>query len=212
MGAAVGGAATGFAVGAATGPVGAVIGAVAGGIAGGYAGKAVGEMIDPTTEDNWLRDNFSSRPYVKKNENFDKYTPAYRYGGAAEARYQGKPFNEIEPEFAPITTRARQRNRCTGTNAAGDRRRLQSHLSDSQRASPRREIGCPGLRCIKCVEMRDLPPWRKSRRHISLRRFQYSPDSASRSRKGRHMLCLYDLRSKGSPSRDRAIYAHPRSR
>jgi len=99
VGAAVGGAATGFAVGAATGPVGAVIGAVAGGIAGGYAGKAVGEMIDPTTEDNWLRDNFSSRPYVKKNENFDKYTPAYRYGGAAEARYQGKPFNEIEPEL-----------------------------------------------------------------------------------------------------------------
>ena len=55
IGAAMGGAATGAAVGTVAGPVGTAIGAAAGAIAGGYAGKGVGELIDPTTEDNWLR-------------------------------------------------------------------------------------------------------------------------------------------------------------
>ena len=32
-------------------------------------------MIDPTTEDNWLRDNSSSRPYVQKGETFETYHP-----------------------------------------------------------------------------------------------------------------------------------------
>src|SRR5271156_1779829 len=81
IGAAVAGAASGMAVGAVTGPVGAAIGAAVGAVAGGYAGKGVGEMIDPTTEDNWLHDNFHSRPYVRKGETFDTYHPAYRYGG-----------------------------------------------------------------------------------------------------------------------------------
>jgi hypothetical protein len=99
IGAAVAGAASGMAVGAVTGPVGAAIGAAVGAVAGGYAGKGVGEMIDPTTEDNWLRDNFSSRPYVTKGETFDTYQPAYRYGGEAECRYGDEDFDTIEPEL-----------------------------------------------------------------------------------------------------------------
>src|SRR3982750_2917322 len=84
VGAALGGAASGMAVGAVAGPVGAAIGAAVGAVAGGYAGKGVGELIDPTTEDNWLRESFPSRPYVKKGETFDSYETAYRYGGEAE--------------------------------------------------------------------------------------------------------------------------------
>ena len=42
------------------------IGAAIGAVAGGYAGKGVGEIIDPTTEDNWLRDNFTSGPTSRK--------------------------------------------------------------------------------------------------------------------------------------------------
>jgi uncharacterized protein (TIGR02271 family) len=99
IGAAVGGAVTGLAVGAAAGPVGAAVGAAVGAIAGGLAGKGIGEVIDPTTEDNWLRDNFESRPYVKKGEAFDKYHGAYRYGGEAESRYQGRAFDEVEPDL-----------------------------------------------------------------------------------------------------------------
>jgi len=99
IGAAVGGAVTGMAVGSVAGPVGTAIGAAAGAIVGGLAGKGIGEAIDPTTEDNWLRDNFESRPYVKKDETFDTYHEAYCYGGQAESRYPGRSFDEIESDL-----------------------------------------------------------------------------------------------------------------
>jgi hypothetical protein len=99
IGAAAVGAASGMAVGAVTGPVGAAIGAAVGAVAGGYAGKGVGEMIDPTTEDNWLRDNFNSRPYVRGGDTFDTYHPAYCYGAEAECKYGEDDFDVIEPEL-----------------------------------------------------------------------------------------------------------------
>jgi outer membrane lipoprotein SlyB len=99
IGAAAVGAASGMAVGAVTGPVGAAIGAAVGAIAGGYAGKGVGEMIDPTTDDNWLRDNFESRPYVQEGDTFEKYQPAYRYGAKAESRYGTVKYETIEGEL-----------------------------------------------------------------------------------------------------------------
>ena len=87
VGAAVAGAASGLAVGAVAGPVAAAVGAAVGAVAGGYAGKGVGEMIDPTTEDNWLRDHFDSFTYPDEHETFETYEPAYRYGGRVEAKY-----------------------------------------------------------------------------------------------------------------------------
>ena len=59
----------------------------AGAVGGGYAGKGIGELIDPTTEDNWLRDNFPSRPYVEEGDTFEDFSPAFRYGALAEAKY-----------------------------------------------------------------------------------------------------------------------------
>jgi len=99
IGAAVAGAASGLAAGAVAGPIGAAVGAAVGAVAGGLAGKGVGEVIDPTTEDNWLRDSFESRPYVKKGETYEKYREAYRYGGAAESRHHGRAFDEVEGEL-----------------------------------------------------------------------------------------------------------------
>jgi hypothetical protein len=98
IGAAAAGAAAGLAVGAFTGPVGAAVGAAVGAVAGGYAGKGVGEMIDPTTDDDWLRDNFESRPYVEEGDHFEDYQPAYRYGGEIESRYGDTGFETIEPK------------------------------------------------------------------------------------------------------------------
>jgi len=86
IGAAVVGAVGGLAAGAVAGPVGTAVGTVVGAVAGGYAGKGVGEMIDPTTEDDWLRDHFQSRPYAKDGD-FEDFCPAYRYGALAEAKY-----------------------------------------------------------------------------------------------------------------------------
>src|SRR3954453_21721861 len=68
VGAAAVGAAALAAAGAVTGPVGMAGGGAAGGLGGGLAGKGVGEMIDPTTEDNWLRDNYKTRPYYRDGD------------------------------------------------------------------------------------------------------------------------------------------------
>jgi hypothetical protein len=98
IGAAAAGAVAGMAVGVFAGPVAAAVGAAAGAIAGGYAGKSVGEMIDPTTEDTWLRDNFEARPYVQEDETFDMYQPVYRYGGEVESKYGDAGFDAIVDE------------------------------------------------------------------------------------------------------------------
>ena len=99
IGAAAAGAATGLAVGAVAGPIPAAVGAAVGAVAGGYAGKGVGEMIDPTSEDTWLRDNFESRPYVQKGETFETYHPAYHYGAQAESRFGDEDFESMEEDL-----------------------------------------------------------------------------------------------------------------
>jgi hypothetical protein len=104
IGAAAVGAAGGMAAGAFGGPVAGAVGAIAGALAGGYAGKGIGEMIDPTIEDSWLRDNFESRPYVQEDETFEMYQPVYRYGAEAEAKYGDAGFdaivNDLEKDWA----------------------------------------------------------------------------------------------------------------
>jgi len=82
-----------------TGPVGAAVGAAVGAVVGGYAGKGVGEMIDPTSEDAWLRDRFSSRPYVREGETFETYKPAYDYGREVHGKYEGKRFDDVERDL-----------------------------------------------------------------------------------------------------------------
>ena len=80
VGAVLGGAAAGAATGTVAGPVGTVIGAAVGAIIGGLAGKGVAEAVDPTVEEAYWRDNFSSRPYVDSSASYDDYGPAYGYG------------------------------------------------------------------------------------------------------------------------------------
>ena len=78
---------SGLAVGAVAGPIAAAVGAAAGAVAGGYAGKGIGEFIDPTTDDDWLRDHFHSRPYVEEGDTFEDFSPAFRHGAMAESKY-----------------------------------------------------------------------------------------------------------------------------
>ena len=107
VGTAVGGAAAGIAGGAAAGaaggtvagPVGVVVGAVAGGIVGGLAGKSIAESIDPTAEDAYWRDNYSTRPYHDPSVGYEEIAPAYRYGWESRARHSDRTFDEAEPEL-----------------------------------------------------------------------------------------------------------------
>jgi hypothetical protein len=87
IGAAATGAASGLAAGAFAGPLAAAVGVAVGAVAGGLAGKSVGEIIDPTAADSWLEENFKSRPYVGKSDDYKDFRAAYRYGGLAESKY-----------------------------------------------------------------------------------------------------------------------------
>jgi len=100
LGAALGGAATGAAVGTVAGPVGTVVGAAAGAIVGGLAGKGVAEVVDPTRESAYWRDNFTARPYVEKGASFDDYGPAYRYGVDSSLKYDGEEFEDVESDLS----------------------------------------------------------------------------------------------------------------
>jgi len=105
-----GAAATGAAIGTAAGPVGTVIGAAVGAVVGGLAGKGIAEMIDPTAEEAYWRENYSDRPYVAEGATFDDYGPAYRYGVDSYTRYNDRGFDEREPELERDWNRARGRS------------------------------------------------------------------------------------------------------
>lgn len=93
-----GGAAAGAAVGGMTGPVGAAVGAVVGALAGALAAKGIASTVDPVAEDNYWRENYSSRPYASGLP-YDEYRPAYSYGADAYGRFPDRSFDEIEPEL-----------------------------------------------------------------------------------------------------------------
>ncbi|HET9340942.1 MAG TPA: hypothetical protein VFQ55_18210 [Casimicrobiaceae bacterium] len=134
---AAGGAAAGAAVGAAAGPVGAVVGAVVGGVAGGLAGKGVAEMIDPTVEGTYWRENFASRPYAS-GAAYDDFEPAYRYGWETYPQFAGTPFEEAEPQL-----RSQWDYRRGDSDLSWDRARLAA--KDSwQRLSDNIERAIPG--------------------------------------------------------------------
>jgi len=99
VGAALGGAAAGAATGTVAGPVGTVIGAAVGAIAGGLAGKGVAEVIDPTQEDAYWRENYSSRPYVSAESKYDDYGPAYLYGVEAFSKNPNRQFDDVQSDL-----------------------------------------------------------------------------------------------------------------
>ncbi len=118
-GAAVGGAAAGAAVGTVAGPVGTVVGAAVGAVVGGLAGKAVAEKFDPTVEDTYWRENYSSQPYYETGRTYDDYAPAYRAGYEARARYTDRPrtFEEVERDIEADYNSRRAANAMTWDKA-----------------------------------------------------------------------------------------------
>lgn len=85
---ATGGATAGALTGALFGPIGMLVGGAVGAVAGGLAGKGVAERIDPTAENEYWRDNAQTRPYFKKDRDYDRdYSPAYTYGTNARSEF-----------------------------------------------------------------------------------------------------------------------------
>jgi hypothetical protein len=100
LGAIAGGVAAGAATGTVAGPIGTAVGAAVGAIVGGLAGKGVAEMIDPTVEEAYWRDNYANRPYVTKGASYNDYGPAYRYGVDQYSRFHGASFDTVDSDLA----------------------------------------------------------------------------------------------------------------
>jgi hypothetical protein len=82
------------------GPVGVVAAAVGGAIIGGYVGKAAGELIDPTAEEAYWREEHPRQPYAQRTS-FQDYALAYRAGYEGFQRHaaDGHSFAEAESEI-----------------------------------------------------------------------------------------------------------------
>ncbi len=137
IGAILGGAAAGAATGTVAGPVGTVIGAAIGAVAGGLAGKGVAESVDPTVEDGYWRDNYSSRPYVDHTLAYDEYRPAYGYGVSAYQKYAGRKFEDVEGDLSRDWNHARGASSLEWDGAKSATRDAWNRVSDRvERAIP----------------------------------------------------------------------------
>lgn len=103
VGTVLGGTVSGAAGGMVAGPVGAAAGAVVGAVAGGYAGLEAVKLIDPTTEDDWLRREFRNRPYVTERSKFEDYVPLYQLGAKAESQNSRDRSKKLKPIFGMST-------------------------------------------------------------------------------------------------------------
>jgi len=74
--------------------IGGAVGAVVGAVGGGLAGKAVGEAVDPTGTDDYWRENYKTRSYVKSDADYNKYRPAYQCGARLADRSNSSTFDE----------------------------------------------------------------------------------------------------------------------
>ncbi|UBF26669.1 hypothetical protein K9N68_01260 [Kovacikia minuta CCNUW1] len=101
LGAAYTGAITTAVGGAFGGPVGAVVGAAVGAVAGGLLGKTAAESVNPTVEDAYWRDHYTTRPYVESGRRYEEYQPAYQTGYEGYHRFvgSGRRYEEVEPEL-----------------------------------------------------------------------------------------------------------------
>ena len=93
------GAVAGAMMGALAGPAGAGLGAALGGVAGGLAGSAVAEIVNPSVEDAYWRENFRGSAGVDPSRDYEYYQPAYRFGWESYSRYGRRSFEEIDDEL-----------------------------------------------------------------------------------------------------------------
>lgn len=55
--------------------------------------------FDPVTENNYWRENWSSRPYAKADLGYSYYEPAYRFGWESRQRHTGRKWEDVEGDL-----------------------------------------------------------------------------------------------------------------
>ncbi|OUC16281.1 MAG: hypothetical protein B0A82_02460 [Alkalinema sp. CACIAM 70d] len=83
------------------GPIGGAVGAVIGAVAGGLAGKGVAEQANPTLEEEYWSTNYTTRPYIEPDYDYNDYGPAYRTGYEGYSTYasRGLTYDAAEPHL-----------------------------------------------------------------------------------------------------------------
>ena len=51
--------------------------------------------VDWTTESDYWRKSYRTRPYVEADRDYDYYEPAYRYGFESETQYRGRSWDDV---------------------------------------------------------------------------------------------------------------------
>ncbi len=119
------------------GPLGPINGGANGAVVGGLAGKGIAESIDPTREDAYWRDNYSSRPYVESGSSYDDYGPAYGYGVNSYSQHAGRRFEDVEGDLSSGWESARGNSSLTWDRAKHATKDAWHRVSDTvERAVP----------------------------------------------------------------------------
>lgn len=116
---AAGGATAGALAGAVFGPIGMLVGGGVGAIAGGLAGKGVAERMDPTAENEYWRENASTRPYYNRDYDYDNdYSPAYAWGANARTQLGSRDWDDsLEGDLREGWSKNRGESRLDWDNA-----------------------------------------------------------------------------------------------
>ena len=76
----------------------------------GSIGNNTGPRRDWTAEETYWRANWSGRPYVSGDRDFEYYRPGYRYGHEAAGRHEGRSWSEVEMDLETGWDRYEHRN------------------------------------------------------------------------------------------------------
>lgn len=103
------GAAAGAVGGAIGGPIGAVAGAAVGAVVGAVAGSAAAEVLNPTTEAEYWKNEYPTRPYAQAKATYEDFAPAYRMGWESGLRpdSKGRTFDSVEVQLSRNWDRAK---------------------------------------------------------------------------------------------------------
>lgn len=129
--------AAGLAVAAAVaGPIGVAVATAGGALIGGYVGKAVGEVVDPTAEEAFWRDEHPNQVFAGGQTAYDDYAPAYRVGyeGYGKLGGTGRSFEDAENDLRTSYEAAKPKVPWTQARAASRAAWNRVHRSAEKKA------------------------------------------------------------------------------
>jgi hypothetical protein len=82
-----------------------------------WSERPIAESLDPTVEDAYWSEHFTSRSYYDKSIPYDEYRPAYRYGWESRTKHANCVFEDIEPELRKHWESARAQSKLSWEKA-----------------------------------------------------------------------------------------------